>query len=175
MTRLLLRTLALAFLAGCATPAVPPTQSIEVQLDLSAVQWNGPLHCEASKALGRWRFDAPGTVAVRVDQSPLHLVCDAPEGVTAVADAPALSADEARRQAARKGESAGARVGGAAGVAAAAVTAPVVGPALAAVVVIGGVLRGRQIGGMVGAIGSAGAPAYPSRITIRVERTVAKE
>lgn len=167
--------LALVLLAGCATPSTTPMQTIEVQLDLSAVAWTGPLRCEASNAQGRWPFEAPGKVEVRVDSSPLHLACQAPEGSAAVADAPAMAASEARRQAAREGASTGAKVGGAVGVAAAAVTAPVVGPALAAVLVVGGVLRGREVGGAVGAIGSAAAPAYPSRITIRVELLAAKQ
>ncbi len=160
---LLIATAALA-VGGCATVPVSSDQKIEVTVQGAPSNWPSYLSCKASNSLGAWSFQAPGPVLVRRSPSPLHIQCEVPEGAAVVTDVSAGRSEEVR-----KGESTGAKVGGVVGVAAAAVTAPVVGPALAAVVVVGAVLRGREVGGVVQHVRTGGAVEYPSKVELRVE------
>jgi len=49
------------------------------------------------------------------------------------------------------------------------------GPAFAAVLAVGTVLKGAQIGGIVGAVGAGDVVAYPSPIVVRIEHAAAPD
>lgn len=155
--------LAGALLAGgCASVPAASWQSIEVGLDPAFGLAGARLECQASNALGSWAFQAPGRVRVPTSGSPLQIRCLVPPGAAAVkAELGSQPSPEAARAA-----STGGKVGGALGLAAATATAPVAGPALGAVLVVGAVLRGRDIGAMVHFLATGGGTAYPARVVL---------
>ena len=67
--------LALAAIAsGCATPADPPTQQIEVHTILDHRELTG-VGCVLSNGAGRWFVVAPGRVTVQRSREPLTVDC----------------------------------------------------------------------------------------------------
>ena len=70
----------------------------------------------------------------------------------------------------RKGASTGAKVGAGAGAALGVAAAPVMGPTFAVLMVVGGALRGAEVGGIVGAVTADDIVEYPSPIVIRIKR-----
>jgi hypothetical protein len=161
--------LALA-LAGCATPPPAAPQTLEVRIEAEDPAWGGPLACVASNAAGSWPFAAPGPVTVLPSDSPLRIVCQAPQG--AVADvATQRSAPSARSRAdAQDAMAAGAKVGAGAGVAVGMAAVPVLGPGVAVQLLVGSALRGAEIGGLVHAIRAGAGLEYPATIVVRVHR-----
>ena len=150
-----------------------PMQTVEVRVEADDPAWSGPLDCQASNSFGSWPFAAPGTVAVAASNSPLQVLCKLPAGAASESGAAAGRAVTAPQDAVRQGTRTGATVGAIAGVAVGAAAAPIMGPAFAAVLAVGTVLKGAQIGGMVSAV-TAGdtlaVAAYPSPIVVRIRR-----
>lgn len=154
-------------LAGCAHQP-PSAQRIEVQVKADACDWAGPLACEASNAAGRWAFSAPGAVTVVPSSSPLQISCAAPSGS---ATEPSLTSPSAApsRDRAREGAATGTKVGAGAGVALGAAALPVMGGPAAVLMAVGAALRGRQIGGLVGAMRSGDTIHYPSPVILHLK------
>jgi hypothetical protein len=161
--------LALA-LSACATPPPPAPQTLDVRIEAEDPAWAGPLQCVASNGAGRWSFAAPGPVTVLPSDSPLQVICQAPQG--AVADvATGRSAPSAKSRAeAKEATAAGAKVGAGAGVAVGLAAVPVLGPGVAVLLLVGSTLRGAEIGGLVHALRSGVQLAYPATIVVRVHR-----
>lgn len=164
-----------AALLACATSALlgcastPSMQTLEVLVETNDPAWSGLLPCKAANASGEWQFDAPGPVTVRTSVSPLRVACTLPAGASAEPSVTPSRASRVTREGAREGASAGAKVGGGAGAAAGIAAAPVIGPAFALLLVVGGAIRGAEIGGLVGAVSSGGGWEYPSPITLRIK------
>jgi hypothetical protein len=49
------------------------------------------------------------------------------------------------------------------------------GPAFAALLALGSVLKGAEIGGIVGAVSAGDVVAYPSPIVVRIERAASPD
>jgi len=152
-----------------------PMQAVEVQVEADDPAWSGPLDCHASNSFGSWPFAAPGTVSVAASTSPLRITCKLPAGAASESGATAGSAVTASLDAARSGTRTGATVGAIAGVALGAAAAPVMGPAFAALLALGSVLKGAEIGGIVGAVSAGDVVAYPSPIVVRIERAASPD
>lgn len=164
--RAVLLACATSALLGCAS--TPSMQTLEVLVQADAPAWSGPLPCKAANASGEWQFDAPGLVTVRTSVSPLRVACTLPAGASAEPSVTPSRASSVTREGAREGASAGAKVGGGVGAAAGIAAAPVIGPAVALLLVVGGAIRGAEIGGLVGAVSSGDGWEYPSPITLRI-------
>lgn len=169
-----------AALLACATSALlgcvstPSTQTLEVTVEADDPAWSGPLPCKATNPSGEWPFTAPGSVTVRRSFSPLRVSCTLPAGASAEPSVTPSRASGAARERAREGASTGAKAGGGAGAAAGVAAAPVMGPAFALLLVVGGALRGAEIGGLVGAVSSDAAWEYPSSIILRIKAAAAR-
>ena len=150
-------------------------QAVEVQVEADDPAWSGPLDCKATNSFGSWPFAAPGTVSVAASTSPLRIVCNLPAGAASESAPTAGRAVTAPQDAVRQGTRMGATAGAIAGVALGAAAAPVMGPAFAAVLAVGTVLKGAQIGGIVGAVGAGDVVAYPSPIVVRIEHAAAPD
>lgn len=151
---------------GCAHP-VPQEQAIEVRVEADSPAWAGPLDCSASNAAGTWSFSAPGTVTVMQSTAPLQIACQVPAG--AVAEPSVTSPGPASaRDRSREGAATGAKVGAGAGVALGAAAAPVMGGPFAILIAAGAVIRGGEIGGLVGALRSGEKHHYPSAVVLHI-------
>lgn len=162
--------LAALAVAACAHRA-PREQTIEVRLESELPSLAGPLTCEASNPLGSWPFSAPGTVTVLRSASPLKIACQAPPGAVAEPSV-ASPVPGPRGERWREGAATGAAAGAAAGVALGAAAAPVMGATFAILIAAGAVLKGGEIGGIVGAARSGETSAYPSPIVLRIKSQV---
>ncbi len=154
-------------LLGCAS--TPSMQTLQVLVQADDPAWRGPLPCQAANASGEWQFTAPGPVTVWTSFSPLRVACTLPAGASAEPSVTPSRPSSATREGGREGASAGAKAGGGAGAAAGTAAAPVMGPAFALLLVVGGALRGAEIGGLAGAVSSGGGWEYPSPITLRIK------
>ena len=164
--------LAVSGLAGCAHQP-PAEQSIDVRVEAESSAWAGPLVCQASNSAGTWKFTAPGTVTVVRSTSPLELTCQVPPG--AVAEPSITSAGKASvKERSREGASTGAKVGAGAGIALGAAAAPVMGGAFAVLIAAGAVMKGGEIGGLVGALRSGEQDSYPSPIVLHIKSEPAR-
>jgi hypothetical protein len=152
-----------------------PMQAVEVRVEADDPAWSGPLDCRVSNSFGSWPFAAPGTVSVAASTSPLRITCRLPAGAASESGATVESAVTASQGAARSGTRTGATVGAIAGVALGAAAAPVMGPAFAALLALGSVLKGAEIGGIVGAVSAGDVVAYPSPIVVRFERAASPD
>ena len=152
---------------GCAHQ-VPEEQAIEVRVDAESPAWAGPFACQASSASGSWSFTAPGSVTVLPSTAPLRIACQVPAG--AVAEPSVTPPNTApSRERAREGAATGAKVGAGAGVALGAAAAPVMGGPFAILIAAGAVIKGGEIGGLVGAFRSGEKNRYPSPVVLHIK------
>jgi hypothetical protein len=165
---MLLVTCAAIASADCANIALP-TQRLDVLVEAQDPAWSGPLSCKAANNLGEWPFTAPGPVFLRASTSPLHVSCSLPAGAAAQESITSAGTVDATREGGRKGASAGAKVGIGAGAVLGVAAAPVMGPVFAVLLVVGGAMRGAEIGGFVGAASSGKTAAYPSPIVLHIK------
>lgn len=151
--------------AGCASlPETPQVLEVRVESDDPTIQQAG-LDCSASNPRGQWKFHAPGEVSVLPAAAALKLRCTLP-GSRGDRTVELVDAEGAQVQAATKGGKIGAVVGGGVGLAGA-----VLMPPLAPLFILGGTLRGWQIGNIIGAISADtrdGPPRYPTPVVIRL-------
>ncbi len=158
---------AACLLVGCAHQ-VPHEQAIEVRVEAESPVWAGPLACQASNSSGTWLFSAPGTVTVLPSTASLQIVCQVPAG--AVAEPSITSPGKAsQRERSREGAATGAKVGAGAGVALGAAAAPVMGGPFAILIAAGAVIKGGEIGGLVGAFRSGEKNRYPSPVVLHIK------
>jgi hypothetical protein len=154
-------------LSACAHQAPPQEQAIEVRVEAESAEWAGPLACHASNSSGTWAFAAPGTVTVRPSATPLQIACDVPTG--AVAESNAIAANPlSARERSREGASVGTKVGAGAGVVLGAAAAPVMGGPFALLIAAGAALKGREVGGLVGALRKGEQYQYPSPVVLHI-------
>lgn len=154
-------------LSGCAHPAPPQEQAIEVRVEAESPEWAGPLACQANNSSGTWPFAAPGTVTVRPSATPLQITCQVPAGAVAEPSVTAASTPSPRERA-REGASAGTKVGAGAGVVLGAVAAPVMGAPFALLIAAGAAMKGREVGGFIGALRKGEQYQYPSLVVLHI-------
>ena len=159
--------LATCGVVGCAHQA-PQEQTIEVRVETDSPAWAIPLACQASNSSGTWSFEAPGSVTVLQSTVPLQIACQVPAGAVAEPSITSPSAASARERS-REGASTGAKVGAGAGVALGAAAAPVMGGPFAILIAAGAVIRGGEIGGLVGALRSGEKHHYPSSVVLHIK------
>jgi hypothetical protein len=147
-----------------------PMQAVEVRVETDHPAWGAALDCRASNSFGSWPFAAPGTVHVAVSTSPLQIMCKLPAGAEGASGATAGSASVAPQDGVPKGAGTGAMAGAGAGVALGVAAAPVMGPAFAALLAVGSVLKGAEIGGILGTLSAGDLAAYPSPVVLRIKR-----
>lgn len=159
-------------LGACAHQPLQ-TQTLDVRVESEGAEPIGPLACQARNGAGAWPFTAPGTVTVVPTVEPLHISCQAPEGMSVVPPNVTSSTSPSARERAREDAVIGAKVGAGAGVALGVAAAPVMGGAFAVALVLGAALKGGEIGGLVGVLRDPQRPRYPSPLVLRVERPAA--
>jgi hypothetical protein len=147
----------------------PPAQAVRVRVEVDGKDVTTAIACEASNDLGRWPFTAPGAVTVSVSALPLQIVCRTPAGMFAE-PAELASSSTTRSENLAKGTKAGAVVGGVVGAGLAVASFPIMGP-LGAMFVVGGVVRGAEVGGLYGALLPEQLPAYPDSVVLKLKNT----
>ncbi len=152
---------------GCAHQ-VPQEQAIEVRVEADSPAWAGPFACQASNSSGTWSFTAPGTVTVLPSTAPLQIACQVPAGAVAEPSVTPPNAASVRERS-REGAATGAKVGAGAGVALGAAAAPVMGGPFAILIAAGAVIKGGEIGGLVGAFRSGEKNHYPSPVVLHIK------
>lgn len=159
-------------LGACAHQPLQ-TQTLDVRVESEGAEPIGPLACQARNGAGAWAFTAPGTLTVVPTAEPLHIRCQAPQGMSVVPPSVTSLPSPSARERAHEDAATGAKVGAGAGVVLGAAAAPVMGGAFAVALVLGAALKGGEIGGLVGALRDTQRPRYPSPLVLRVERPAA--
>ncbi len=166
-SRVLRTTIVMAGAALTACASVPPhaSQVIEVRVQAENQSSTGPFECEASNAVGRWQFVAPGSVSVDTSSSRLRINCKAPEGAVFEENATESEKHSATGKGAWEGAKTGAMFGAGFGFlwGAANTEKPFV-----ALAPLAGLIYGVLIGGVAGAATSQGETHYPSPLVIRL-------
>lgn len=157
-------------LASRLAESKTPMQSVDVRVEADDPAWRGLLECQASNSFGNWPFVAPGSVAVATSTSALQIMCKPAADAAHGPGATVRGTTVASQDPVRKGASTGAKVGAGAGAALGVAAAPVMGPTFAVLMVVGGALRGAEVGGIVGAVTADDIVEYPSPIVIRIKR-----